>query len=48
MKSKLEGTVDYLQFIDCTLDTAKHNEEPWNRPPKKKDEVYLGLPIYKN
>ena len=46
MKSKLEGTVNYLQFIDCTLDTEKQNEEPQDKPPKQQEEAYLGLPIY--
>ena len=27
MESKLEGTVNYLQFVDCTFDAAKRNEE---------------------
>ena len=27
-ESKLEGTVNYLQFVDCALDAAKQNEEP--------------------
>ena len=27
-ESKLEGTVNYFQFVDCTLDAAKQNEEP--------------------
>ena len=42
MKSKLEGIVNYLQFIDCTLDAVKHNEEH----PKQHEEAYLGVPIY--
>ena len=46
MESKLEGTVTYLQFVGCTLDAAKQNEEPQDRPPKQKKEAYLGLPIY--
>ena len=29
MESKLEGTVNYLQFVDYTLDAAKQNEESW-------------------
>ena len=28
MKSKLEGTVNYLLFIDSVFDYAKQNEEP--------------------
>ena len=46
MKSKLDGTVNYLQFVDCTLDSAKQNEEPYDKPPKQQEEAYLGLPIY--
>ena len=46
MESMLEGTVNYLQFVYCTLDTAKQNEEPQDRPPKQKEEAYLGLSIY--
>ena len=34
MESKLEGTVNYLPFVDCTLDAAKQNEEPQGRLPK--------------
>ena len=45
MESKLEDTVNYLQFIDCTFDAKKQNEEPQNRSPKKQQEGYLGLPI---
>ena len=32
MKSKLEDTVNYLQFVDCTLDTEKLNEELEDSP----------------
>ena len=46
MESMLEGTVNYLQFVDCTLDAATQNEEPQDRPPKQQEEAYLGLPIY--
>ena len=47
MESKLEGTVNYLQFVDCTLGTAKQNEAPEVRPPKQQqDEAYLSLHIY--
>ena len=46
MESKLESTVNYVQFVDCTLDAAKQNKEPQERPPKKQEEAYLGLPIY--
>ena len=45
MESKLEGTVTYLQFVDCTLDAAKQNEEPQDRPPQQQVEAYLGIPI---
>ena len=45
MESKLEGSVNYLQFVDCTLDAAKQNAttvatESLFRP------IYR--PIYKN
>ena len=43
MKSKLVGTLNYLQFVDCTLDAAMHNKEPYDRPPKQQEEAYLGL-----
>ena len=46
METKLKGTVNYLQFIDCTLDAVKQNEEQQDRPPKQQEEAYLGLPIY--
>ena len=45
MESKLEDRVNYLRFVDCTLDAAKENEEPQDRPPKQREEAYLGLPI---
>ena len=48
MENKLEGTVNYLQFINCNLDAAKQNEEPYDRPPKQQEEAYLGRPIYYN
>ena len=46
MESKLEGTVNYLQFVDCTVYAAKQNEEPQDRPPKQQEEAYIDLPIY--
>ena len=46
MESKLEGTVTYLQFVDCTLDAAEQNEAPQDKPPLQQEEAYLGLPIY--
>ena len=46
MKSKLEGTVNYLQFIDCTLDAVKQNEEPQDTPLKQQEEALLGLTIH--
>ena len=46
MESELEGTVNYLQFVDCTLDAAKQNEETEDKPPKQQEKAYLGLPIY--
>ena len=45
MESKLEGTINYLQFVDCTLDAANQNEDLQDRPPNQQQEVYLGLPI---
>ena len=35
MESKLEGTVNYLKFVNCTFNAAKQNEESLVRPPKK-------------
>ena len=46
MECKLEGTVDYLQFVESTLDAAKQNEEPQDKSPKQQEEYYLGIPIY--
>ena len=46
MESKLEDTVTYLQIVDCTLDAAKRNEEPQDRPPKQQEEAYLDLSTY--
>ena len=40
MKSKLEGTVNYLRFVDFTLDAAKQNEELQDRPPQWQEEAY--------
>ena len=40
MKSKLEGTVHYLQFVECTLDAAKENEETQDRPPNQQESVF--------
>ena len=42
MESKLEGTVNCLQFVDCILDAAKQNKEPHDMPPKQQEEAYLG------
>ena len=39
METKLEDAVTYLQFVDCTLDAAKLNEEPQDRPPKQQEEA---------
>ena len=46
MERKLEGTANYLRFGDCTLDVAKQNEEPQDRPPNQHEEAYLGVHIY--
>ena len=40
MKSMPEGIVNYLRFVNCTLNTAKQNEEPQDRPPKQQEEAY--------
>ena len=39
MENKLGGTVNYIKFVDCTLDAAKQNEEPQEKPPKQQEEV---------
>ena len=39
METKLEDAVTYLQFVYCTLDAAKQNEEPQDRPPKQQEET---------
>ena len=46
MKIELEGTVNYLQFVGCTLNAVKQNEELQERPQKQQEEAYLGLTIY--
>ena len=40
------SAVNYLQFIDCTHDAVKQNEESQDIPPMQQEETYLGLPIY--
>ena len=45
MESKQERAVNYLQFVDGTLDAAKQNEVLQDRPPQWQEEAYLGLPI---
>ena len=40
MESKRKGTVNYFQFVDCTLNVAKQNEESQDWPPKQQEEVY--------
>ena len=44
-ESKLEGAVNYLQFVDCTLDAATQSEELQDRLLQKQEDAYLGLPI---
>ena len=44
MDSKPERAVHYLQFVDCTLDAAKQNEELQDRPSLQQEQAYLGLP----
>ena len=39
------STVDYLRVIDCTPDAAKYNEELKDRPPKRQEKTYVGIPI---
>ena len=39
MKSKLEGTVIYFKFVDCTPDAAERKEELQNRSPQQQDET---------
>ena len=34
MKSKPEDIVNYLRFVDFTLDAVKQNEELQDRPPQ--------------
>ena len=45
MESKTERTVNYLQFIEGTLDAARQHEKLQNRPPQQQEEANLGLPI---
>ena len=46
MESKLKGTVNYLQNIDCTIDAPKQNEESQNSSPvQQQQEAYLDLPL---
>ena len=48
MESKPERAVNYLQFVDCTLDAAKQkqDEELQDRPlSKTRADAYLGLRI---
>ena len=40
MKRKPDGIVNYLRFVDFTLDAAKQNEELQDRPPRWQDEAY--------
>ena len=40
MKSKPEGIVNNLRFVDFTLDAAKQNEELQDRPPQWQEEAY--------
>ena len=34
MESKHDGTVNYLQFVNCALDAAKQNEKLQDRSPQ--------------
>ena len=40
MKSKPEGIVNYLRFVDFTRDAAMQNEELQDRPPQWQEEAY--------
>ena len=40
MKSKPEGIVNYLRFVDFTLDAVKQNEELQDRPSQWQEEAY--------
>ena len=40
MKSKPESIVNYLRFVDFTLDAAKQKEESRDRPPQWQEEAY--------
>ena len=46
MENKVEGTVNHLEFVDCTLDAAMQNEESHDMQPRQQEEAYLFLPIY--
>ena len=45
MESNLKGTVNYLQFVDCSLDAAKQSEKLQDGPPQQPEEAYFGLLI---
>ena len=45
IESKLEGTVNYLQVVDCILDAAKQNETLQGRLLHEHEEAYLCLLI---
>ena len=45
LESKPERAVNYLQYVDCTLDAAKQNEDIQDRPSQQQEEAYLGLPL---
>ena len=45
MESKPERAVNYLQFVDCSIDAAQQNGKLQDRPPQWQEEAYLGLPI---
>ena len=40
MKSKPENIVNYLRFVDFTLDAVKKNKELQDRPPQWQEEAY--------
>ena len=43
MESKPERAVKYLQFVYCTLDAAKQDEELQDRPLQQQEKAYLGF-----
>ena len=40
MGRKLEGQIDCLPFVNCSLDAAKQKEDLQNRPQQLQQETY--------